>query len=75
MFEDLEAVPGNFSVLISDTQKINYLCPAIKHERATSMQPVSVQIQTDQLRGRITFEQACDVKPPCYFKLSISFPR
>jgi hypothetical protein len=58
MFEDLEAVPGASSVVFGDTQKINYLLSAIRHER--SMQPVYVQIQTDQLRGRITFEQACD---------------
>ncbi len=58
MFGDLEAVPGASSVVFGDTQKINYLLSAIWHER--SMQPVYVQIQTDQLRGRITFEQACD---------------
>ncbi len=58
MFEDLEAVPGESSVIFSNTQKINYLLSAIKHER--SMQSVYVQIQTDQLRGWITFEQACD---------------
>ncbi len=58
MFEDLKAVPGESCVTFSDSQKINYLLSAIKHER--SMQPVYVQIQTDQLRGRITFDQACD---------------
>jgi hypothetical protein len=58
MFEDLEAVPGPSAIVFGDTQKINYLLSAIKHER--SQQPVYVQIQTDQLRGRITFEQACD---------------
>ncbi len=58
MFEDLEAVPGESAVVFDDTQKINYLLSAIKHKR--TMQPVYVQIQTDQLRGRITFEQACE---------------
>jgi hypothetical protein len=58
MFEDLEAVPDQSAVVFGDTQKINYLLSAIKHER--TMQPVYVQIQTDQLRGRITFEQACE---------------
>jgi hypothetical protein len=57
MFEDLEAVPGASSIVFGDTQKINYLLSAIRHER--SMQPVYVRIQT-QLRGRITFEQACN---------------
>jgi hypothetical protein len=54
MFEDLEAVPGTSAVTFSDTHQMS----AIKHER--SFQPVDVQIHIDQLRGRITFEQACD---------------
>jgi hypothetical protein len=58
LFDDLESVPGESAVVFSDTQTANYLLSAIKHER--SLQPVYVQIQTDQLRGRITFEQACD---------------
>ena len=59
LFEDLEAVPGQSAIVFSDTQKINYyLLSAVKHER--SLQSVYVQIQTDQLRGRITFEQSCD---------------
>jgi hypothetical protein len=58
IFEDLEAVPGQSAVVFSDTQKINYLLSTIKHER--SLQPVYVQIQTEQIRGRVTFEQACD---------------
>jgi hypothetical protein len=57
-FEDLEAVPGQSAIVFSDTQKINYLLSAVKHEK--SLQSVYVQIQTDQLRGRITFEQSCD---------------
>jgi hypothetical protein len=58
LFEDLEAVPGQSAIVFSDTQKINYLLSAVKHEK--SLQSVYVQIQTDQLRGRITFEQSCD---------------
>ncbi len=58
LFEDLEAVPGQSAVVFSDTQKINYLLSAVKHEK--SLQSVYVQIQTDQLRGRITFEEVCD---------------
>jgi hypothetical protein len=58
LFEDLEAVPGQSAVVFSDTQKINYLLSAVKHEK--TLQSVYVQIQTDQLRGRITFEQSCD---------------
>jgi hypothetical protein len=58
LFEDLEAVPGNAALVLHDTQKINYLLSAIRSER--SLAPVYSQIQTDQVRGRITFEQACD---------------
>jgi hypothetical protein len=58
LFEDLEAVPGDSAMSFGNTQKINYLLSAIRHER--SLGPVYVQIQTDQLRGRITFDQACD---------------
>ncbi len=58
LFEDLEAVPGNVALVLNDTQKINYLLSAIRPER--SLAPVYSQIQTDQVRGRITFEHACD---------------
>jgi hypothetical protein len=58
LFEDLAAVPGSSSIDFSDTQKINYLLSAIRHER--SLSSVYTQIQTDQIRGRVTFEQACD---------------
>jgi hypothetical protein len=58
LFEDLAAVPGASAIEFSDTQKINYLLSAIRHER--SLSSVYTQIQTDQIRGRITFEQACD---------------
>ena len=64
LFEDLEAVPGDSSMSFGNTQKINYLLSAIRHER--SLGPVYVQIQTDQLRGRITFDQACeDLRARC----------
>jgi hypothetical protein len=58
LFEDLEAVPGDSAMSFGNTQKISYLLSAIRHER--SLGPVYVQIQTDQLRGRLTFDQACD---------------
>jgi hypothetical protein len=58
LFEDLEAVLGTSSITFGDTQKINYLLSAIRHER--SLSSVYAMIQTDQLRGRITFDQACE---------------
>ncbi len=42
---------------MNDTQKINYLLSAIRPER--SMASVYSHIQTEQVRGTITFEQAC----------------
>jgi hypothetical protein len=58
LFEDLSAVPGDSAMEFSDTQKINYLLSAIRHER--SLSSVYTQIQTDQIRGRVTFDQACE---------------
>ncbi len=58
LFENLAAVPGSSSIDFSDTHKINYLLSAIRHER--SLSSVYTQIQTDQIRRRVTFEQACD---------------
>jgi hypothetical protein len=58
LFENLEAVPGASMVVFSDTQKFNYLLSAIRSER--SLTSVYTMIQSDQLRGRITFDQACE---------------
>jgi hypothetical protein len=58
LFDDLESIPGNAAMVIHGTQKINYLLSAMRHER--SLASVYAQIQTEQVRGTITFEQACD---------------
>ncbi len=58
LFEDLESVPGNAAMTLNGTQKINYLLSAIRSER--SLTSVYSQIQTEQVRGTISFEQACD---------------
>ncbi len=57
LVEDLEAIPGNAAVFLTETQKLGYLLSAIRHE--PSLQSVYVQLQTDQLRGRVSFEDAC----------------
>jgi hypothetical protein len=57
LIEDLELVPGDAAVFLTDTQKLGYLLSAIRHE--TSLQAVYAQLQSEQLRGTITFEQAC----------------
>ncbi len=57
LIEDLELVPGDAAVHLTDTQKLEYLLSAIRHE--TGLQAVYSQLQSEQLRGTITFEQAC----------------
>jgi hypothetical protein len=58
LLEELETVPGTAAICMNDTQKLGYLLSAIRHEPA--LQSVYVQLQADQLRGNVTFEQACD---------------
>ncbi len=59
LYDDLESLPGTSDMrTLNDTQKINYLLSAIRPER--SLAPVYSQIQTQQVRGLITFEQAFD---------------
>jgi hypothetical protein len=57
LLEDLEHVPGTAAVCLNDTQKLGYLLSAIRHEK--DLGGVYVQLQTDQLRGKVMFEQAC----------------
>ena len=57
LIEDLEMIPGNAAVFLTETQKLGYLLSAIRHE--PSLQSVYVQLQSDQLRGRVSFEEAC----------------
>jgi hypothetical protein len=45
-------------VTLNGTQKINYLLSAIRPER--TLASVYAQIQTQQVRGTITFEMACE---------------
>ncbi len=58
LFDDLESIPGTAAMTLNDTQKINYLLSAIRPER--SLASVFAQIQTEQVRGTISFTQACD---------------
>ena len=57
LIEDLELVPGEAAVYLTETQKLGYLLSAIRHE--TGLQAVYAQLQSDQLNGTITFDQAC----------------
>jgi hypothetical protein len=58
LLEELETVPGTAAVRTNDTQKLGYLLSAICYD--TDLQSVHVQLQADQLRGNVTFEQACN---------------
>ncbi len=58
LFDDLESIPGSAAMTMNDTQKINYLLSAMRPER--TLASVYSQIQTKQVRGKITFEGACD---------------
>jgi hypothetical protein len=57
LVEDLELIPGDAAVFLTDTQKLGYLLSAIRHEG--SLQSVYVQLQSEQLRGTVTFDRAC----------------
>jgi hypothetical protein len=57
LIEDLELIPGDAAVYLTDTQKLGYILSAIRHE--TSLQSVYSQLQSEQLRGTISFDQAC----------------
>ena len=57
LIEDLELIPGDAAVFLTDTQKLGYLLSAIRHE--SSLQSVYVQLQSEQLRGTVSFDRAC----------------
>jgi hypothetical protein len=57
LVEDLEAIPGASAVYLTEQQKLGYLLSAIRHE--SGLQSVYSQLQSEQLRGTVTFDQAC----------------
>ncbi len=57
LIEDLELIPGDAAVYLTDIQKLGYLLSAIRHEK--SLQAVYSQLQSEQLRGTVSFDQAC----------------
>jgi hypothetical protein len=50
-------IPGKAVIYMQDTQKLGYLLSVIRHEK--DLQGVYVHLQSDQLRGNVSFEQAC----------------
>jgi hypothetical protein len=57
LIEDLETIPGASAVILTEQQKLGYLLSAIRHEQ--SLQSVYSQLQSEQLRGTVTFDMAC----------------
>ncbi len=57
LIEDLDLISGDAAVYLTDTQKLGYILSTIRHE--TNLQSVYSQLQSEQLMGTVTFEQAC----------------
>jgi hypothetical protein len=58
LFEELELLPGNAAVTFVDTQRIGYLVNALRHE--SEWDNVCSAITSAQIKGDITFRQACN---------------
>jgi hypothetical protein len=58
LFEELELLPGNAAVTFVDTQRIGYLLNALRHE--SEWDNVCSAIRSAQIKGEITFRQACN---------------
>jgi hypothetical protein len=58
LFQELELLPSEAAVRFIDTQKIGYLLNALRHEEEWNV--VSSSITSSQIRGQITFREACE---------------
>jgi hypothetical protein len=58
LFQDLQMLPGEAAMTFNDTQCINYLLGALRHE--PKWDTVASAITSSQIKGDITFRQACD---------------
>ena len=58
LFQDLQMLPGDAAMTFNDTQCINYLLGALRHE--SQWDTVSSAITSSQIKGGITFREACD---------------
>ncbi len=54
LFQDLEMLPDNSAMTFNDTQRINYLLGALRHE--TKWETVVSSITSSQIKGEITFK-------------------
>jgi hypothetical protein len=58
LLQDLEMLPDGAAVSFNDTQRIGYLLGALRHEPEWAT--VTSSITSCQLRGEMTFRQACN---------------
>ncbi len=58
LLQDLEMLPDGAAVTFNDTQRIGYLLGALRHEPEWAT--VTSSITSSQLRGEMTFRQACN---------------
>jgi hypothetical protein len=58
LFQDLEMLPDDAAMKFNDTQRIGYLLGALRHE--PQWETVTSSITSSQIKGEITFRQACD---------------
>jgi hypothetical protein len=58
LFQDLQMIPGDAAMTFNDTQCINYLLGALRHE--PQWDTVASAITSSQIKGELTFRQACD---------------
>ena len=58
LFQDLEMLPDGAAMKFNDTQRIGYLLGALRHEKEWAT--VTSYITSCQLKGNMTFRQACD---------------
>jgi hypothetical protein len=58
LFEELGRLPGEAACEFTDNQKVHYLLSAIRHEPSLAL--LYENFQTQQSRGGLTFDLACD---------------
>ncbi len=58
LFQDLRMLPGEAAIEFNDTQMINYLLSALRHE--AEWETVGSYITSRQIQGDITFQSACN---------------
>ena len=58
LFDELGRLPGAAACEFTDNQKVHYLLSAIRHEKSLAF--MYENLQTQQSRGTLTFDLACD---------------